>query len=792
MLVAGLLSLVLLSPPTALAQGVFRPKGGEEARWNVNPNHVLLWNSAPYLPFGLRISASLAEIEAAKAAGIQDVLVDCPPNPGVMKTAVEALERHGLRYILCIDALSPSAQGILIEPSGNRISGITAKKTLEFQIYGADEALLVLAVRRDGFIQKTQRIKSLNGAFSVEVAPPNDLDHVALIFPKTSSLARLGAWEGFDRHRDAVLTSLQGAGLGKGLRGILNPLGSFATQTGPRTFVPTGPLFRYEFAAYLKQRYRNPQTLMRSWEMSGTDEKTFDQLARFVPLWSGSRGVPSLWDPQTDQFYACDMKRSSIWRDLDVVLSTAEARRTDRLIKSIRRIADVPIVQEWSGWAPLYEGESRGLDGLGARAIGGSMAAVSESSARAASTLLRWPKSGWFLATHVDLPASADAANQVGPTFDDLISMGVRGGFIRSAEPTLRTAIAQVAAAKSGDTSLVQWTVRPFFFPESASNPALAMRLPGGSWWLPAPGSGGRIELGSQFNGYRLEGAGGRTYAIWARSGRARVRLDMAVPQRATFQTVDGTDPKPKIVRNGVEVDIGELPLLVFGCDEIPIPAPAYEELIARFGYLIGEADARHADTTEERFLFRDHLNGYPRNPGGAFSLLYGVFQKLSNRLARYVWIEAETTRESTFSEITAEPGVSGGNALALRTQLLSPLAEYAAEYTVQPRTDEEVECWVAARLPKTARDSLKLEIGGQKLAIEGEAVSGYGSGYAWYSLGRTRLGRTQTKVVLKVAAPEGTDLAVDAIVFFPGSFRPQGVKMPDALSYPIGKLSGS
>lgn len=784
--IAGVGFLALLGA-LAGGQGVYRSTSGEEASWSINPNHVLIWNSSPYIPFGLHIGGFEPEIAAAAAAGIQDVLVDCPPDPARMKAIVASLEQKNLRYLISIDSLSPSAHGVLIEPSGNRVTGITSKRTLEFRLPGAEEALVVLAVRRDGFIQNTQRVRSVKGDFSVVVDPPNDLDHVALIYPITSSLARLGAWEDFDRHRDAVLTSLKSAGLGKGLRGIVNPVGSFTHPVGPRGFVPTGPLFRFEFAAYLKQRYRNPQTAMRSWAMAGTEEKTFDQIARLVPLWSGDRGVSSLWDPQDDKMYACEMRRSSIWRDLDVVLSTAEARRAERLIASIRRIADVPILQEWSGWAPLYEGAPHGLDGIGTYAAGATPSAVADSCSRAASSLLRWTKPGWLLATNLDLAGAPDRAALAPAAVDDLISIGVRGGFVRTTEPAVKSVMAQIAAAKAADASLAQYTVRPFYFPEAATNPALPMRLPGGSWWLPTPTAGTRIDLGSQFYAYRMDTPSGNVLALWMQSGRARVKLDMVAPDNALFQAVDGSDPKPKKVRGGIEVDVGELPLIVSGIDEIPIPSAAYAELLERFGLLIEEADRRHVDTTEERFLFRDHLNGYSRNPGGSYLLLSGVYQKLAQRLAPYNWIEGESVRETNFSEIVAIPGISNGNALALRTQLLSAQSEYTADYIIQPRTDAEVECWIAARIPPSARNQLRLVIGGQTMQVEGEPVSGYGPGFAWYSLGKTRLGKAQIKVSLRVRAPEGADLAIDAILFYPGAFRPQGDRPPNAIAFPTG-----
>src|SRR5690242_5413809 len=120
--------LGLLLPVISFGQtGLYKAASGEEARWSINPHHALIWNNEPYLPFGLRIGASEQEIREAKGAGVHDVVVDCPPTASLMKATVATLEELGLRYILSISTLAPTARGALIEPQGNRFMGITSK-----------------------------------------------------------------------------------------------------------------------------------------------------------------------------------------------------------------------------------------------------------------------------------------------------------------------------------------------------------------------------------------------------------------------------------------------------------------------------------------------------------------------------------------------------------------------------------------------------------------------------------------------------------------------------------------
>jgi hypothetical protein len=780
-------ALALLLPSLSAAQsGHYRAPGGVEARWSINPHHALIWNGEPYVPFGARIGASELEIRAAKAAGLQDVVVDCPPHPELLRATVSLLEREEMRYLIAISGVPSASSGILVEPQSNRIAGLTEKRTLRFRIPGAEEALVVLAVRRDGYVQNVQRVRAREGQFAVEVAPPNELEHVAMIYPVTSSHARLGIGEDFDHHRDALLAALGQAGFGKGLRGFVNPLGAIPQPPGARSFLPTGKVFQFEFSAYLSKLYRSPETCMRSWGMAAAEARDFDQLARLVPLWNGSRGVESLWDPRNDKLYPVEMRRSTIWRDLNAALAAAETRRTERLIASLKRIADVPVLQEWSGWSPIYEGAPNGLDGLATRTSGASPSLLADTAARAASSLMRWSRGGWFLATSVDMGSVPDAASQLGPVLDDLASLGVRGAFLQSAGRPLLSALAQAAPSRS-PASLASHSPRPIFFPESATNPATAMRLPAGAWWLPAPSSGNRVDLGSGFHAYRIEDAAGSRFVLWSRSGRARVKLLLNAPKDALFQTVDGSDPNPRAGRDSVEVQITELPLIISGVGELPIPEASLTELVARFEAMIAEADSRNVDTTEERFLFRDYLSGLTRNPGGNYSSLLAVSRRLASKLARYLWIEAEATRNSSFSEIVSTPGLSGDNAIALRTQLVTSDGDYFCEYQVQPRSEQEVECWIAARIPPSERPLVRIEIGGQVLRIQGDPVSGYGPGYAWFPLGKTRMAREQTTVTLRVAASEGADLAVDAILFYPGAFKPEGVRLPDPVAFRPG-----
>jgi len=160
-------------------------------------------------------------------------------------------------------------------------------------------------------------------------------------------------------------------------------------------------------------------------------------------------------------------------------------------------------------------------------------------------------------------------------------------------------------------------------------------------------------------------------------------------------------------------------------------------------------------------------------------------YWRLANRFAQYSWIEAENSRDNNFSEPLEQLGCSGGRCLALKSSLESFAQAYYAEYSIPARSAAELEVWVAARIPVQIRPYVTLSIGGQTLNIQGEGLSPFGAGFAWYKLGTTKLASGgNVKIRLSVDAPQGADMAVDTILLYPGSFRPNGVFLPDPIDF--------
>lgn len=747
--------------------GSYRMPDGTSARWEINDNHALVWNGQPYIPAGMTVDGSATEIGKLSAAGIKDALIDLPASGANWSDAFAALNGAGMQFLMRINSLAPMAQGIAIEPQGYRVPAITTARKVTMNLAGATSALAILADQRGGAIMRQQRVPVVNGLFSYEVPDVNGLEHVLIVYPETTSLVQPDFWEKLDGHRDMLLASLRRHHPGAGLRGIVNPMGRLMRlPTSEGRFVPTSQFFRDELRARLEAKYRSVETASRQWVIRANDLETFDGIARLVPLWSGTRGVPHLWDPATDRIYESDSKRSLAWKDINDTILIATTRRFKRLSESIRAVTDVPVIQEWSGWAPPYDGDQISIDGIGMRSRGVSPLAIVQSVSRATSSILRWKRPGWLLATDVEIPDGVEP-QRVPSILNVLSDIGARGAFLRD--------ISNSAALTFGPREAAEFGPVPLFFPENATNPAMPQRLPGGRWWLPSPASGERIDFGSKFAAYRMRGDTDSYIALWSLAGKQRVILRLVDPKLPTYETIDGSDPQPKQVKRGVEITVSEVPTLIRSGNDIPVPDGALEEVVAEFAWVL-EKFGR--GLIEEPHYFREAANSFERNPGASYLAILAVMNQVRHKVAPYTWIEAESSKTHDFSHIVAEPGSSMRAVLEIDTPLDS--GRHFAQFLVPVRSTDEQQLWIAGRIPADVRERVIVRIGGQTLTIEGEPVSGYGKGFAWHRLGTTRLsGAAAMEMRIETPVPVGETLAIDAIVLYPGDFRPRGAFMP-------------
>ncbi|MCH8977835.1 MAG: hypothetical protein IH945_01155, partial [Armatimonadetes bacterium] len=527
--------------------------------WSVNSNNTLIWDGRPYMPVGARVAGNLDAIRRALDAGIEDLVVELPANGAGWDEALAELNDRGARWFLAVSSAAPTALGTVVEPHGYRMD-LQGKQDVSLSIPGAERALVVIADKRSAAIRSYGTHSTaggiLAGTFDSQVATP----HVLLVYPVVRNLSTPDFWEGFDAHRDALLAALQGHDLGDGLRGLIDPLGGVARFPTPDIrFVPNSPIFAIEMESFLRDKYVAVSTCVQSWSIAAHDIESFEQLARLVPLWSESKGVEQLWDPVKDRLYASSRGRSTAWTDVRSVIRTAAIRRYSRLVDSIHRIVDVPVLQTWGGWTGPYDGTRTGLAGVGLDFRARSMADVIESASRPLSTVLSSGFEQVFMVTGIEIEFGDRLS--VETVISELKGMGARGWFVRTEDETLLESVAAIARRQRLDDGDADWKPQALFYPEAARNPAAPVRLYGGTWMLPSPAPGNRLELGSMLNGYYYGGFPKPYTVIWARGEPVKTKLYLINPKAVDVRALDDSEVRIRVRGKYIELEITSVPL---------------------------------------------------------------------------------------------------------------------------------------------------------------------------------------------------------------------------------------
>lgn len=767
------------------ASGIYQPAAGQAVSWNVDLNHNMVWGGHPYIPVGVEIGPSADAVAAAKKSGFQDVIVDMPPDGAGWKDTIVRLESGGMRYILSIDGLFPSAKGFAIEPEAYRIDHITSDRHVEFPLPGATSALAVLVTQRDSTVQNSERIPVSDGKFSYNVATKTDLDEVLLVYPEESEANHPDFWDEFDNRRDELLAELNSCKAGPGLRAILNPLGRmFDDSSGAGLFVPESPYYRSELAAFLEAKYRSVNTAIRAWGIGTNDFDSFDQLARLAPLWSGTRGVAKIWDTSSNVLYDCDEHNTNYWLDVRSVVAAAAAKRFERLIGAVQTVADVPVIEDWTGWTEPFEATSSVLSGIGFSDEARTPQAAIEAASRPTSSILRWKSPGWLVCTHLSLNQNPDGGSGFSALLDQMESMGVRGWYLRDTNPAVLTAASNDAGRRESDTVSASVSPDPLFFPENAMNPAIPERLPGGKWWLPAPTDGNRLDFGSGYSGYVTSEGGVFSTVIWTDGPAKLTKLRASDPKAVTISRIDGTPVAAKLQKNGLILTIDQVPLILKTSGEVPVPDECFNDTANHYAQLVSLADQQHKEISEFTLFIRDVVTRYDKDPGGALIALRRKFWELNQIVAPFSWIEAEACRDTNFSQIVSRSACSGGAALLLQTPITTDPKGFYADYPLNSKATSDQEVWISGRIPKEAEKYVSVDVSGQHLSILDGPIGSYGDGYGWYRMGVTRLLGNNADLILRVNAPEGAYLAVDVVLLYPGTFKPNGVTMPDAVPF--------
>ena len=267
-------------------------------------------------------------------------------------------------------------------------------------------------------------------------------------------------------------------------------------------------------------------------------------------------------------------------------------------------------------------------------------------------------------------------------------SMGVRGAFFRAKDEAQVEVSSRIARDMRGDVSDSEWSPTPLFYPESARNPALPGRIVGGGWWYPVPAAGERMYHGSQLFGYRYAGSTDSYSVIWAKEDGMRVKLLFSDVENVELTALDGRDLRIRKRRDGIELNMPSIPVIIRNTTEIPIPLISYEETVLQLTALFSNFENRVDPTGNRQYDFVRLLEAFKRNPSGAYPGLTHLLHEAIPKAAPYLWIEGEHCRDYNFSEPRLIPGCSGDLGLLLDTRLSGANSSFYARFPLRTRTE--------------------------------------------------------------------------------------------------------
>lgn len=770
----GLISVLAMNfvqePPVTAAKQV-------GTAWTISPEKSMKWDGVEYTPIGLCLPGDVAQIRDAQAKGITSFVIDLSLDSLELPSVVQTLEAGGSKYFIRVSSPAPAAKVWVVEPGSYR-QLMTDRRTFNLNLPGTEEALATLVNRRSIDVRWSERLKARDGNLSFE-ADARGLDQVMLLYPLQKSPVLPDFWDGWDQHRDNLLRTIQAAKLGRGFRGLINPVGSASLFPGEDLpSVPASEIFQLELEQLLQLRYGTIDKALESWALRANDIRSFKRLSRLFPLWSGRRGFGGFYDPKLDKIHIADSVRSKAWKDIQDAASETMHRRINRLVTALQSQFDAPVIQNFTGWQGPWARSSTALNGISIEFGRKSNEDASAKQGRAAGALAGWIKPGLMVAIS-DLPNQEGQRLPLERSIQEGMPLGVSGWFFKPGRPE---DVAEVAAASAAAERL--WAghgtnVRLLPFPEAARGVVQPQALSSRVWWVPGPGTGERLFLEGGIEGYRYQWGSDRFIALWAAEPK-RVRFKAADPRKLSFESIDGSLPDARVRgRNEIEVTLTRLPLLIRDPEEVPAPMDSFSQTAGRVQALVESFGSQVDVGGQASNVLSECLRGFNTQPGGSLVKLLDLLNVVGTRVAPYAWTEAELIAEHTFSDIDEEAGASRGRVLT-GVSRLAPL-EAGFNYGARIRQAGSHEVWVAGKFSPEALASMTMAVGGTAIQVDPRMTQAYGKDLAWYRIGAVDLQSGITQVKMNLTAPAGDLVMVDSILLSPRPFTPNGPIPPMA-----------
>lgn len=619
-----------LGVASAAHPGTFQDRDGVKHPWRIDEAHTLIWDGAPYLPFGVVFepkylssgqtednwAADQAEVGAFKLAGVRDVVI----KPGKSVTAIpvqawqkfiDLLETNGLSYGIELDD-SPYAPlaGYVVDPAVNRVEGVRSPGEITTSLTDTKLAFYALCDARTAEVVELGQAIAAGGTLSVQANVRSGSEHVLLLFPqkvvapgsKDWSLPDL--WSEADRHRDRLISHLAAIKFGKGLRFFIDPFGEHIGAHGEVDYlIPVSAAYRLEYAAWLARKYATVRDVGVAWSVLRHDMASFEEATRLVPMWRQGRGLSAVFDEKAGRKYAVDVPRSGIWRDFRDFRAESVRGYMDGIADALKRVvADVPVVFTGNELQPFFQGVGAvGFDGLAVPARGLESTAVDASAVF--SLAEHSGRRLWIISRMALGESEYQEKERFFGHINGLRQFGVKGFFV-AGEPAekkiggadLLVWLVEYGALAASDREFAQYRPTAVYYPHGFPDISMT-RLEGGAWWLPALVPARGLELGSTLAGYTLLGPEGVKLYVWSVKGRRIVHVPAG--QNLTVTTASGERIEAKPKKGRVELALTEDPTLIEGIPpEAFLPVEVVEEAIENLRKVIARGEQKGMDVS--------------------------------------------------------------------------------------------------------------------------------------------------------------------------------------------------
>ncbi len=680
-------------------------------------------------------------------------------------------------------------------------------------------------------------------------APADAGKVVALLYPhKSLPVTNNGAlpdvWAGYDDYRDTVLHYLGQAKFGKGLRFYLDPLARRIGLAGETDYlVPDSPGFTLEWEGFLTQRYPNVEDLKLAWGLIEGDFKTHREFARLFPLWANDRGVPYLYDPQGRKTTRIlHVAQSKWWADFLQCRNESLSYYMNSMATVLKRqVADVPVVYTWTQTHPIFWNTNRdsGFDGLGVvvRSHGSSLTA--RTLGPAYSEAEQAERTLWCIATEIvgdtdatqarprpttqtaalaapdpssSAPSSGGyaAKGDLFVTLDQLRRVGVKGFFAQGfqtappetnsgatdwlAAPDSLAWLHEYAARLAGEANAARYAPQTLFFPQANPGPARIGMVPGANnvLWLNSYAIGDTLDWWPAYSGYTLQrgsDANSSETVLISLQGRRETHLFAPNAKTVTAFTPEGAPVPVKILnKTMVSVTLDTTPTVFRAGGQRLVPQEAAEDAAKQLTALIESALQQKVTTVDNARgpLERAEYALKQKDFETAYTYSRQSLDDLTSQAAPYIWLEGETPRVHTFSELAANPEASGGGYLRLATPNTNRLG-YAARYMFDVPSDGSYAVWLAGTVPGPNTSPIQWRINSEPPQTPADSTM-HGPLYlserfGWMQLGTVALkkGPQQTLTVYVADRAQSGDFnfAIDALMLTTRAFEPNGPVRP-------------